>query len=836
MEVRRRALRKCAGDDIMASTPPLRNRSWLADWWLLLALSALLPLLFMAPTLLLGRPLVRDDAGLYFAPQFQALSQSLRQGELYLWNSRQFCGLPVLAGGQSGTLYPPHLLIFRFLPWLTGMAFTYWLHLALALAGFMWVARNMGASRQGALLAAAIYTFSGYQAAHLIHYTIVTTLAHLPLMLAVLQTALTATTRRRAGFWWGTCAVELALVFLCAHPQILLMGLVVCVLWFVTGGWWGDEPAVRAMLRRLPWLAGATVIALLLAMPQLLPMRELLHEVSATAASSGEETVGFMTSYPFRASDLIRIVFGGFYGNVTNAITGSGAAFHETAAFTGGAPLLLALAGLLLLSRRRGYAFLVALLTVGALLMWSVGNPLYLLLARLPLLREFRAAGRWAILPLTSLALLAGLAVGELPRVTDARARTVSSLLTLIAAIGIVLLALLWFTFGSEAGTLMLPGHPGAAVPVTTHAAAIYNFVTSWEPVWFVLALGLTVGAVHLLLRRQSRAAVLVLLLAILVPLWQFWQTLNPTVARDFYVQPPLAARTIADTGGGRVVYLPFMGSGAEPGRPEGPGAGEREDLTPNLGCVYGLSYSDGYVHRLDTPSTLSFWQQYYRYTVQTATGEATSSAETVAAVGTPVERMRKCHKIVAAQYITGAGASFDLLELEKVGEGRVDVYRYREVHPRAWFVREAIITPDPEVQLRTLKQRDFDPYQTAVIDSPVSGLPVALGSGSCRLTADRNQLVEAAVQVDRSGLLVLADAWYPGWRAYIDGKPVPILRADYTIRAVFVPAGAHTVRFQYEPLSLRYGLQLALVGLLLLMVGLVKAGKCKVEGDVEGH
>jgi uncharacterized membrane protein YfhO len=66
------------------------------------------------------------------------------------------------------------------------------------------------------------------------------------------------------------------------------------------------------------------------------------------------------------------------------------------------------------------------------------------------------------------------------------------------------------------------------------------------------------------------------------------------------------------------------------------------------------------------------------------------------------------------------------------------------------------------------------------------------------------------------SGVL-LALVWYPGWRAWVDGQPAPVLRAYTTLRAVPMPAGAHVVILRYEPLSVRLGLALSGMAFALL-------------------
>lgn len=71
------------------------------------------------------------------------------------------------------------------------------------------------------------------------------------------------------------------------------------------------------------------------------------------------------------------------------------------------------------------------------------------------------------------------------------------------------------------------------------------------------------------------------------------------------------------------------------------------------------------------------------------------------------------------------------------------------------------------------------------------------------------------------AGLLVIADLWDPGWHAYVNGKPTPILRANHALRGVVLPAGDWRLEFRYWPGSLTLGLGsmgAALFGLVLWM------------------
>jgi uncharacterized membrane protein YfhO len=82
-------------------------------------------------------------------------------------------------------------------------------------------------------------------------------------------------------------------------------------------------------------------------------------------------------------------------------------------------------------------------------------------------------------------------------------------------------------------------------------------------------------------------------------------------------------------------------------------------------------------------------------------------------------------------------------------------------------------------------------------------------------------------VNASETAFLVLSDTLYPGWQAAVDGQEVSILRANYLLRAVQVPAGEHEVVFKYRPLSLIVGWHVAeiaiAVALLLLVLEVVR-------------
>jgi uncharacterized membrane protein YfhO len=116
-----------------------------------------------------------------------------------------------------------------------------------------------------------------------------------------------------------------------------------------------------------------------------------------------------------------------------------------------------------------------------------------------------------------------------------------------------------------------------------------------------------------------------------------------------------------------------------------------------------------------------------------------------------------------------------------------------------------------------------------AEASAPTGGSTTLAAGGSTTLTAgraivthedSRQLLIEAEAPED--GFLLLADTFYPGWTAHVDGQSTPIYRANVSVRGIRLPKGRHEVRFAYGAPGFWRGLQITLlaVSTLLIWVG----------------
>lgn len=163
----------------------------------------------------------------------------------------------------------------------------------------------------------------------------------------------------------------------------------------------------------------------------------------------------------------------------------------------------------------------------------------------------------------------------------------------------------------------------------------------------------------------------------------------------------------------------------------------------------------------------------------------------------------------------------------ELVHSGDVKVYRNRLTLPRAYVVRETLPTTTLAA-LAVMRAPAFDPRRSAVVvegeDAP--RFVETATPDETRITIYEPERVVVEVDLASAGLLILVDAYYPGWQAYIDGEPARIILANTFFRAVATPAGRHTVEFVFRPASLRLGALITIATLSAGALALVVRGR----------
>jgi hypothetical protein len=158
---------------------------------------------------------------------------------------------------------------------------------------------------------------------------------------------------------------------------------------------------------------------------------------------------------------------------------------------------------------------------------------------------------------------------------------------------------------------------------------------------------------------------------------------------------------------------------------------------------------------------------------------------------------------------------------------GNAYIYRV-DGAARVRFVRAARHVTDLEAGRRLLGA-GFDPDREILLaDAPDSVHPTVdeLGdapsntaAGRAVVTHEDSRQVVIDAEAPENGFLLLADTFYPGWSAQVDGTPTPIYRANHSVRGIALPKGRHEVRFMFEAPGFMRGLTITLLSVSILVL-----------------
>jgi Bacterial membrane protein YfhO len=494
-----------------------------------------------------GNPLLRDVT--YQVQPWQLFTRrELRAGRLPLWNPHQFAGAPFWSNGQSAPLFPLHLL-FAALPLQLGFVLLPWLRLMAGGCGAWLLARELGLSRPGALLAALIFPLSGMLASFLL-FPMGNALALVPWVLWSVE-------RIAAGApkGWAALAVAGGLQLLAGHPETAAHTALLSGIWLLVRG--AARP-LAAWLR----LAGGWLAAAGLAAVQIVPLALALPETSRwqSEGSGGEPSFSLLLEQP------LRLVLPQMYGHPAAGTWWGPFNYSATAVYAGALALPLAAAGLARCRGDRRWRAVAAVLAFSFLAAYHWPG-LRDVLAALPVLG--RAAHHRLIFGVElGLALLAG---AGCDRWLEGKGRG------LLAGAGLVgvALAAAWWLFAGEWARRGLTAGELAWTAGALSAALLLALSLRWS--------------------RERR--------------WAVWPLLPAVVLCDLLAAHgginralPLE-RLYPETGAVRFL----RGADGGEGREERV-AGLGEALRPNAALVYGL-----YDPRGDDPVKLERYEAVYR-------------------------------------------------------------------------------------------------------------------------------------------------------------------------------------------------------------------------------
>jgi len=710
-----------------------------------------------------SRHTLMSDVLTAFHPYYVLTQRALENGEWPLWNNLELWGMPLLANCQSAAFYPPRLLhTFLDIPWAT----TFYILLKLWLCGMMAYVcgRAIGLGAAATRFLSIAWMLSSYNQIWC-NWSLPDVSIWVPVLYVAVDSVFQE--RYRRGFFTGVIGASMILV--AGHPETAFTFCLGMGVYFLLRLLF-EQRRGRALWMPVAVMAAAWGVALLVCASTLLPFGEYLIN-SSTFFDRRKESRQFW----YRPSVLVSLFLprffgttydGNFWGYINSNVT-SQLYVGLAVTFT---PLLLLVRGKDsakkpgrgLFTYRGFEANKMALLLSGLFsLLLSLNAPTIGMLHRLPVMHAalFCYHSSW---PIFVLPLLGAMGLDYWLREPRRWRDLAWTLIPLVAGAGLV-----GFLYNFNAGIIAL------------------SHLTDYINRQIVIACGLTIAIVALLavqcIARTPRARIAGHLLALVLAadlLYANWG-LNPTV-HPKRVFPPTALTS----------YLQSLG-------PHRFGMADG-DIPSGLMVSYGLEDWLGYdglypgrISRVTQGLGPDIWKG-----MEAARSIAYFLHDPELQSSIPEKRLKT-------------------MEFMAMHDG-VKVFRNPNALPRAFLVGRARVVPSIDEMLLVMRSNDFESRREVLLEAepPQAPPPVPDGAelGSAETVARKMTRAEIHVNALADCYLVFSDSYYPGWKARLDGKHVPVFSAYYAWRGIVMPKGTHTVVFSYMPWTFVAGMAISII------------------------
>jgi len=713
---------------------------------------------------------------------------SFKSGQLPLWNPYTFSGQPLLANVQSGVFYPLNIFYLLF------NSKVAWIMLVVSqpiLASlFCYVfCRSLKISRIGSTFSASAFIFTSYIITWLENVNIISSYLFLPITLLACQKFFETHKHR----YIALSILALSLSFLAGHPQTAIyIYLTFCAFWLFK--WFFQE-------RRLINVAALVLIlvfSLCLSAIQILPTLSFYKQSPVSLEFAKQVFDEFLIPY----QNLVTFLAPDFFGHPATGNFWS-RNYGDFNPYIGVIPLVLAVIGIF---KNKSNQFIKFGLIAGVLfLLASIVSPVSLMIKvlKLPVL-DSTSSARFMSITLFMLIIFAGFGLDSFIKSFQMPKKLFKPIFLIVSFFGVIYL-LLWLL------------------------SSYFKFFPGIDP---VIKANFTVTQRNLLFPTF-------IFMIISLPVF-FWYLLSSKIKVKKVIPNLLLVIVFGGTILGGVYfsnkYLPsaplsfifpqhklfdYFTNHAGIYRIEGFGTAY---IDRNFPAVYKLYGVEGY-------DTLRL-QRYAELMASSENGQVPKVYPRSDAMLPPREneyRMRLM-ELLGVKYLadkeddpkTKADWHYERFTPDKLkGEwqdGKFQVYRRENVLPRYFVTNNYVVIKDDNKIISRIYDKKTD-LKTLILEEEPP-LKIAKGANykaSVKLVKYEPNQAVFSVNSPQNTLLFLSDSYDPDWQVYVNGRVAKLLRADYALRAVAVPAGQSQVRLSYFPRSAGLGMLISAASLVLL-------------------
>lgn len=724
--------------------------------------------------------LALEDALLTLYPWSFLAREMIHSGTFPAWNPHAFGGTPFFANPEVAWLSPFSLPLWT-LPLNYGLGVAAALKLWMAGVGSYLLVRELRLGFWPGVLAGVTFMLCAFNVVWLSHSAQVSVAVLFPWTLLLVERLI----RRGRSLDGLLLAGVVAFALTGGHPGTQLHVLSAAVLYAVVRVAVSTELERMERLRRLGLIASGFAVGAMLAAVVLLPAQQAAEGTSGAFARRNGSVEFLGTRLPLVA--LRSALFPDWWGRVSEEVAGGPASYAERAFYAGTVALVLAVIGVVAGGAWRRKAPFLLLAAVGATVPVRLLG-MAALFRHLPLFNAVQNQRilLWLLMAVTVLAAFGLQAVMDAPR----RMRPWGVVGAAVLA-GFVAISTVPGSGDALGGAVHYVLHRSGDVSESILALASILW-------WLIFVAGF--AAVLLAARRWSDRPWLIgglIALVAALDMIHFAHGYQPMGPAEKVIPPRTAA----------VSYL-------QRHREDGRIAGVETAVVNDWSTVYGLRDVRGY----DQPQPSLRFYKLWRTIEPTSTPGSVFRFESLSP-----EALRLVGMLGGRYIVTDPGTRVRSAALSPVYRGRdATIFTNELALPRALIAERVLVAGEEQEELVGVLGERFDPRRDVVVRQDELGnveLAERREAGeSVRVVDEENSRVTLRASLKGPGVVVLGDAWAPGWSVEIDGKPARALQADVLLRGVVVPAGRHEVEWSYRVPGLRAGAVLSLLGLLVVL------------------
>ncbi len=779
--------------------------------------------IYFAPVIFSPKTFIARDNYMFYNPKHFFAAESIKSGTIPLWDPYLAGGVPFQANVQSCVFYPPSLLYYV-LPFQTGYKYFIILHYFLGGLFVLLLMRAWGYDWYAALISGIVFSFSGYLVSIQDNVCFLCSAVWLPLIVLLHHHAL-----KTGSFYWSLLgAIGISLQILAGDASFYVFSTFLC-LFLYTLLWPAVNGAVKTSGWRIkPWLQVLCTMGagLALSSVQLIPMFELVSN-STRFDGLSYETV---TRWSYHPLEFLQLLVPYVFGATVPMTRWFGQLWLDTF-YCGIFPLIFVIYGMFYSKDTIRY-FILPLLACSLLLGIGEYNPLYKFFYNyFPVINMIQFPVKFLFAGAFCFSILAGIGASQLLARLQ-QGDMVERYLKQLAVFFLVLLAVLGM------GTVLrepLYRYFLTMYPTTEYFQTIkkISFTELFNGLSIAIILFgtffLIIGAVRKGKLRVSLCKYLVAAV-ILADLFFVGKPQEPYIDESLFTREnPTVSYLQRDSSLFRILplaallhkqsYLHYYAIPFEPLYKL-----YQQELAPNLNIYYhiqSINFFQDVVHK-DYLQIVSRIEDYFAKAKQQST-ENTYEAQML--------------NLLNVKYIISP-FKLEGFPYRLVLDDKIKIYQNPRCLPRAFFAEQLVPVESEAVVLEKMKHASFDPATMVYIAQPelakLRGEPIPAGAargqehfaGSIEFVAYRPNDISLRVKTNEARLLVLSDNFYPGWRAYINGKEKPIVKVNYTLRGLLIDRGEHEVMFVFKPRSFFIGAIISLITLAGVCIGLVTLKK----------